>query len=57
MLFKVDVENSGTPGCIKHIKSKNIIKKIDESKSYKTWVSGMCDPNKLLKIWSMLKKY
>ena len=32
------------------LKSKKILKKIDELKSYKTLVSGMCNPNKLLKI-------
>ena len=57
MLFKDDIENSGTLDVLNTLKSKKTLKKIDESKSCKTWVSGMFNPNKLLKISSIFKEY
>ena len=58
VLSKADIKNSCTHGCINHIKkSKKTLKKINESKSCKTWVSGMSNPNKLLRICSMFKEY
>ena len=57
VLFKAAIESSGTPGCIKHIKKLGNSHKDWQIKTYKTWVPGMCNPNKLLQIWYMFKEY
>ena len=39
------------------LKSEKTLRKIDESKSYKTWVYVMGNSNNLLKIWSIFKEF
>ena len=51
--------NSGTLDVLNALKSKNIIKKIGELKSYKIWASGICNPKDLIyvqKIYIFVKK-